>query len=148
MLKLKAMGALLALATLVPLGLMAQGHPHYREALRNLQFARAVLAPGDRGWGPVAEDQRRATAEIDRAIEEVRRAAEMDGRNPNDVPPVDMRWEPHDRLQRASEALRHAREAISQVEMNPAAHMVRDRAYRHIDEAQHALHHAMDRWRH
>lgn len=146
MLRLRATGVLLAVAMAVPATLLAQGHPHYIEALRNLQFARAVLAPGDRGWGPVAADQRRATGEIDRAIEEIRHAVEMDGRNPNDVPPVDMHWEPHDRLQRASDALARAREAISHEEMNPGAHMERDRAYRHIDAAQHALHHAIDTW--
>jgi hypothetical protein len=147
MFRWKIMVPVVALLFAAPLALFAQAHPHYLQALRELQFARAVLAPGDRGWGPVAADQRRATAEIDRAIEELRHAAEMDGRNPNDVPPVDMHWEPRDRMRRASEALGRARDTIGQEEMNPAARMVRDRAFRHIDEAQHALRHAMDSWR-
>ncbi len=148
MLKLKTMGAVLGIALITPLAMMAQHHehPHYMEALRQLHFARALLEPGDRGWGPVAADQQRATAEIDRAIEEIRHAAEMDGRNPNNLPPVDMHWEPRDRIRRSMEALDHARGEISQAEMNPAAHMVRDRAFRHIEEARRALRHAVERW--
>lgn len=146
MLKLKITGAVLALAMTAPLMMMAQAHPHYLHALRDLQFARQVLAEGGHGWGPVAMDQHHAIDEIDRAIGELRHAAEMDGRNPNDVPPVDAHWDPHDRLRRASEALGRAREAIGMEELNPAARMVRDRAYQHIDGAQHALHHAMDTW--
>lgn len=146
MLRFKFAIPVLAVMIAAPIALFAQGHPHYVEALRQLQFARQLLAPGDHGWGPAAADQRRATAEIDRAIQEVRHAAEMDGRNIGGVPPVDMHWEPHDRLRRAMEALGRARDAISQAEMNPAARMVRERAFQHIDEAQHALHHAMDVW--
>src|ERR1700685_765715 len=134
MLKWKLAIPLLAVMVAAPVTVMAQAHPHYLQALRELQFARAVLAPGDHGWGPVAADQPRATGEIDRSVEELRQDAEMEGRNPNDVPPVDMHWEPRDRLRRASEALGRARDAISQEEMNPAARMVRDRAFRHIDE--------------
>ena len=147
MFKMKLTGAVLAVALSTPIALMAQGpHPHYYEALRNLQFARAVLAPGDHGWGPVAMDQRRATGDIDHAIDDLRHALAMDGRNPNDVPPVDMHWEPRDRLRRASEALMHAREAIGQEEFNPGARMARDKAFHNMDDAQRALHHAMEMW--
>ena len=139
-----------AAALLLPLGMTAQDmrgpHPGYGRALENLRYARALLERGDRGWGPVAADQQRATSEIDRAIEELRHAAEADGRNPNAHPPVDANWEPHDRLRRASEALSQARDEISRGEANPGARELRDRAYRHIDDAQRALHHAMENW--
>ncbi len=141
----------MAIASLAPLGVMARQmpgrHPGYVHAVQDLRYARALLDRGDRGWGPVAADQQHATAEIDRAIEELRRAAMDDGRNPNERPRIDMRWEPRDRLRRASEALGDARESISREEDNPGAREMRDRAFHHIEEAQRALHHAMDRWR-
>lgn len=140
-------GAVLAAALLMPFGLMAQPHPHYAHALQDLRYARALLERGDRGWGPVAADQQRATAEIDRAIEEVRHAAMDDGRNPNGHTWINPHMDPHDRLRRASEMLAHARQSISRAEDNPAARDMRNRAYRHIDEAQRALHHAIDTWR-
>lgn len=150
---LKISRAVLTLVLLMPLGIMAQQmpgrHPGYLHALQDLRFARAVLERGGEreGWGPVAADQQRAVGEIERALEEIRRAAMEDGKNPNNHPPIDMRWEPRDRLRRASEALGRAREAINREEDNPEARAMRDRAFRHIDEAQRALHHAMDTWR-
>lgn len=145
---LKASVAVIAAGLLLPLGLMAQGHPHYRRALQDLRFARAVLEQGEGwNWGRAARDQQVALNEIDRAIQEVRRAVAEDGGNMHEHPPVDVHWPARDRLRRAMEALDHARDAISQGEVNPAARGMKDRAYRHIDMARHALRHAMDGWR-
>ena len=138
-----------AAALLLPLGMMAQdehGHEGYGHALQNLRYARALLERGDRGWGPVAADQQRATNQIDRAIEELRRGAETKGRDRNEHPRIDANWESRDRLRRASEALSEARDEIGHDEGDRGARELRERAYRHIDEAQRALHHAMDNW--
>lgn len=139
-----------AAALLLPLGMTAQDmrgqHPGYGHALQNLRYARALLERGDRGWGPVAADQQRATSEIDRAIEELRRGAEADGRNPNEHPRIEQTWEPRDRLRRASEALSEARDELGRGDEDRGGHELRERAERHIDEAQHALHRAMEDW--
>lgn len=144
----KIVSTLVAVSMVLPLAIMAQApgrHPGYVHALGDLRFARAVLERHE-GWGPVAADQQRAAAEIDRAIQELSHAAMADGRNPNEHPPIDMHWEPRDRMHRAMDALGQAREAISREEDNPGARGWRDRAMRHIDMAQRVLGHAMDRW--
>lgn len=89
----------------------------------------------------------RAVAEIDRAIEELRRAAIDDGRNPDRRPEIEERWGGRDRLRRAQEALARAREAIDREEDNPEAREWRNRAYRHIAAARHEVHEAIERWR-
>lgn len=136
--------AVVAVAAAMPFAAMAQRHPGYLHALSDLRFARALLEHGD--WGRVGPDRERAVGEIDRAIEELRRAAMDDGRNPNAHPPVAPGWMPGDRLRRAEEALGRARESISREEDNPAAREWRDRAFRHIDEARRAVHHAIEMW--
>ncbi len=134
----------LAVVLALPLAVMAQRHPGYLHALNDLRFARALLEHGD--WGRVGPDRERAMAEIDRAIEEVRRAAADDGRNPNMMPRIEPGWQPGDRLRRAEEALGRARESISREEDNPAAREMRNRAFRHIEEARRALRHAIGMW--
>jgi hypothetical protein len=142
---LKTAIAVLALVVALPLAVMAQRHPGYLHGLSDLRFARALLEHGD--WGRVGPDRERAIGEIDRAIEELRRAAMDDGKNPDQHPPIEERWEPRDRLHRAEEALGRAREAISREEDNPNAREWRDRAFHHIDEARRAVHHAIEIWR-
>ncbi|MBV9611851.1 MAG: hypothetical protein JO091_05235, partial [Acidobacteriaceae bacterium] len=101
---LKLSRAAVAVTLLLPLGAAAQRHPHYLHAIQDLRYARALLQRGQNwDWGRVAADQRRAIGEVDRAIAELRRAAADDGRNPNDLPPIEMRWQPRDRLHRAAE---------------------------------------------
>lgn len=147
MLKLCTMAAA---ALLLPLGMTAQDmrgpHPGYGRALQNLRYARALLERGDRGWGPVAADQQRATSEIDRAIEELRRGAEAEGRDRDEHPRIEATWEPRDRLRRASEALSQARDELGRGDEDRGGRELRERASRHIEEAQRALHRAMDNW--
>ena len=142
---LKTAIAGLAVVLALPFVVMAQRHPGYGHALSDLRYAHALLEHGD--WGRVGPDREHAIGEIDRAIEELRRAAIDDGRNPEQHPPIEPGWEPRNRLRRAEEALGRAREAISREEDNPAAREWRDRAFHHIDEARRLLHHAIDSWR-
>jgi hypothetical protein len=142
---LKTAVAVLAAVVALPLVVMAQRHPGYLHALSDLRYARALLEHGE--WGAVGPHRERAISEIDRAIEELRRAAMDDGKNPEARPPIEEHWGGRDRLHRAEEALGRAREAISRQEDNPAAREMRNRAYRHIDEARHAIRAAIDGWR-
>jgi hypothetical protein len=135
----------LAVALALPLIVMAQRHPGYLRALSELRFAHALLERGD--WGRVGPEREHAIGEIDGAIEELRRAAMDDGRNPDEHAPIEPGWQPHDRLLRAEEALGRAREAISREEDNPAAREWRNRAFQHIEEARRAVHHAIEMWR-
>jgi len=142
---LKTAIAVLAAVVTLPLAVMAQRHPGYLHALSDLRYARELLEHGE--WGRVGPHREHAISEIDRAIEELRRAAIDDGRNPDRRPPIEERWGPRDRLHRAEEALGRARDSISREEDNPEAREWRDRAYRHIDEARHAVHEAIEAWR-
>ncbi|HEX3681334.1 MAG TPA: hypothetical protein VHU83_02245 [Bryobacteraceae bacterium] len=142
---LKTAIAGLAVVLALPLVVMAQRHPGYLHALSDLRYARALLEHGE--WGRVGPHRERAIGEIDRAIDELRRAAMDDGRNPNEHPPVQESWGPRDRLRRTEEALGRARDSISREEDNPAARQWRDRAFHHIDEARRAVHEAIEAWR-
>lgn len=136
-------------AMLLPLGAQAQmpgRHPGYDHALSDLRYARALLESGPQ-WGRVARDDERAVGEIDRAIEEVKHAAWEDGKNPNAHPPVDAHWLPDERLRRAQDLLGKARHDLDREEDNPSARGLRDRAWMHIDAAQHAVGHALSMWR-
>ena len=140
---------LLFSAVILPAGLWAQApgrHPGYDHALSDLRYARALLEAGPQ-WGHVARDDERAVAEIDRAIQECRRATWEDGRNPNARPAVDAHWLPRERLRRAEDVLSKARHDLDHEEDNPGARGLRDRAWFHIDEAQRAVAHAMSEWR-
>ena len=139
---LKTALAILAAVLALPMAVMAQSHPGYLHALSELRYARALLEHGE--WGGIGPHRERAISEIDRAIEELRRAAIDDGRNPDRHPPIEERWGPRDRLHRTEEVLGRARDMISREEDNPAAREWRDRAYHHIDEARHAVREAIE----
>lgn len=134
----------LAVVLASPLAVMAQRHPGYMHALSDLRYARALLEHGE--WGRVARDQQFAIHEIDRAVDELSRAAADDGKNLGNHPAPDVHWQPHERLPKAEEALDAARRDIDREEDNPAARAWRDRAFHHIDEARHAVHHAIETW--
>ncbi|SRR5579884_1142557 len=146
---LRTSHAVLLTLFMLPIGAGAQmpgRHPGYDRALSDLRYARALLEAGPQ-WGRVARDDERAVAEIDRALQEIRRAAWEDGKNPNAHPPIDAHWLPPERLRRAQDVLSRARHDLDHEEDNPAARGLRDRAWMHIDEAQRAVAHAMSIWR-
>lgn len=107
--------------------------PSYLHALADLRMARALLEhPGEQGGG----DQAQALSEIDRAIDETRRAAVDDGQNAGWNPPVDIRLERHDRLDQARRLLDAAAHDLDGVEDKPEALDWRDSARRHVDQAR------------
>ncbi len=119
-------------------------HPGYLHALTDLRAARWFLyhQPGD---ARVSQSEDVAIIEIDRAIQEVKRAAIEDGKDVNDHPPVDT-FEHGSKLLRAIETLRKARGDISGEEDNPEARDLRRRAFEHIDRAIQAAQKAHADW--
>lgn len=130
--------ATLALALAAPLAAQADQpgkHPAYLHALSDLRNARANLEkrPGD---AQVKWDEKVAIAEIDAAINEIKKAAIDDGKNLNDHPPVDFTANYWGRLHKASEALHAAHNDTKQEEDNDYTRGLQHRALQHIDGAQ------------
>lgn len=114
----------------------AQGEPHpaYLHALSDLRAARWMIEhrPGD--WARL-DDEVVAVREIDAAISEIKKASIDDGKDLNDHPAVDEKNDHKGRLHDAEDLLKKARADISETEDNGFAHGLRNRAWKHIDEA-------------
>ncbi len=134
-LALAAFGALVALAA--PLAASADipgPHPAYIHAMRDLRYARFLLArPSATN---VTRPEYAAVGEIDRALFEITRAAIDDGKNIYAYEPADAGLDRHGRLRRALELLHGARhDLVVNGESDPAAIGWRNGAFRHIDAA-------------
>jgi hypothetical protein len=118
-------------------------HPAYLHALTDLRHARAHLenlAPTHH----MDKEEQHAIEEIDKAIDEIKRAAIDDGKNLNDHPPVDARMDRTGRFHRAQELLGKAHEDIAREEDDPRVRGLRNRAIHHIDEAQKIVAHLVE----
>src|ERR1700749_4176511 len=109
--KLRRSLALASMLTILPLVSMADlpgKHPYYLHALSDLRTARWLLEhrPGD---AAVSAHESEAIGEIDRAIEEIRRAAIDDGKNIHDHPVADSPTDYRGRLHKAADLLRRVR---------------------------------------
>ncbi len=128
-----------AIAFLLPFtsqNVRAQGrHPAYLHALSDLRDARAHLQRPD--GGALHAEESAAIAEIDHAIDEIKRAAMDDGKNIADRAPVDAHKPWVGRLHDARELLDKAHHDIEKEEDNPQARGLRDRVISHIDRAHH-----------
>jgi hypothetical protein len=116
---------------------MPAQHPAYLHALSDLREARAHLerprnyfAPRGANW-----DEHVAVAEIDQAIDEIKRAAIWDGKPLSDHPPVDASMDWRGRIHRSLELLREADRDISQAEDNPSVRGLQQRARAHVQSA-------------
>jgi hypothetical protein len=109
-------------------------HPAYLHALSDLRAARHFLNDGWAFEGVRREDNE-AIAQIDRAIEEIKRAAIDDGKGVNDPFPLDRHMNPHDRFRKANDLLAAAHRDLEHAEDVPQARGLRDRAIGHIDQA-------------
>jgi hypothetical protein len=134
-----------AVALLLVLGAQAspapERHPAYLHALSDLRFARAHLERPD--GGALRHQESDAIHEIDRAIDEIKKAAYDDGKNLNDHPPVDAHMEWGGRLHKSLELINKAHHDIEKEEDDPAAIGLRDRALEHIDKAHHHVEEAI-----
>jgi len=120
-------------------------HPGYLHAISDLRYARALLWRED--WRDVMRDQRAAIEEIDRAIDEAKRAAIDDGRNLNDHPPVDTRLGWEGRFHKVMELLDSAQRDLSREEDNRYAAGWRAVSMGHVQRAREFVVRAMrDSW--
>jgi hypothetical protein len=108
-------------------------HPAYLHALSDLRNARFNLAR--RGGDPDMKwDEHVAIETIDRAINEIKRAAIDDGKSLDDHPPVDA--EPRaGRLHKALASLHAAHDDVDREEDNAFASGLKARAVHHIEDA-------------
>src|SRR5580658_1263201 len=117
-----------------PLSPQAQAHPSYLHALSDLRNARWNLER--KGGDPVMKwDEHRSIEAIDRAINDIKKAAIDDGKNLQDHPLVDASEPRAGRLHKALAALQAARSDVSQEEDNAFADGLRARGIKNIDEA-------------
>ena len=134
------------LAPAPPMGASYGGaHPRYLHAISDLRYARALLYRSD--WRDVMRDQRHAVEEIDRAIDEAKRAAIEDGKNIDDHPPIDVRTGWEGRFRQAMDLLDSALRDLSSEEDNRDAAAWRSAARGHVQAARDSVTRAMrDSW--
>ena len=112
-----------------------EDHPYYLHALSDLRAARWMIEhqPGNSQRNM---DEANAIKEIDGAINEIKEASIDDKKNINDKPPVDEKPDHIGRLHDALDFLKKAKEDIDHEEDNSFARGLRNRSYKHIDEAR------------
>jgi hypothetical protein len=117
-------------------------HPYYLRALSDLRAARWLIEhrPGN---PMVRDDENVAIAEIDATINEIKRAAIVDGKDTRDHPPVDETPDRNGRLHHAKDLLNQVYSDIARDEDDPITRGIRDQALHHLDEAIHATQRAL-----
>lgn len=121
---------------------MPEAHPAYLHALTDLRHARALLekpARPDIKW-----DEQNGIREIDAALKEIRDASIDDGKNLNEHPPIDAKWNHRDRLREAMNLLGKSAKDIEEREDDKFARGLRNRAVGHIRNAEHAVKEAIE----
>jgi hypothetical protein len=109
-------------------------HPAYLHALSNLRYARALLERPD--GGALHEQEREARHDLDKAIDEIKRAAINDGKNLNEHPPVERTLPWAGRLHKALELIDAAHNDVAREEDDPRSQGLQARAIAHIDRAR------------
>jgi hypothetical protein len=117
-------------------------HPAYLHALTDLRDARAHLEHFSSD--PVDHAEESAISNIDKAINEIKHAAIMDGKDIQDHMPVDAHLMRRDRFRKAMELLDKAQHDVSGEEDQPDTRGLQMRVIHHIDAARHDVHHAID----
>ncbi|HEY8025987.1 MAG TPA: hypothetical protein VIF60_15580 [Burkholderiaceae bacterium] len=135
--KLKLVTTALLFASILPLTACADlpgEHPGYLHALTDLRDARWNLEhrPGD---AAVSTNEDVAIVEIDRAIDDVKKAARRDGKDMDYHPPEDARLNRAGRLHHAVELLNKAHNDLAREEDNPDAREPKHHALEHLDRA-------------
>jgi hypothetical protein len=116
-------------------------HPAYLHALSDLRDARAHLEHFSSD--PVDQQEDHAIVEIDKAINEIKHAAIMDGKDIQDHMPVDAHMVRKGRFHKAMELLDKAKRDVSGEEDQPDTQGLQLRVIHHIDEARHSVAHAI-----
>jgi hypothetical protein len=134
-----------AIAVLIPFtsqNVRAQGkHPAYLHALSDLRDARAHLQRPD--GGALHAEERAAVEDINRAIDEIKKASIDDGKNIDDHVHIDAHLPWAGRLHKARDLLDKAHHDVSEEEDNPATRGLQARVIAHIDRAHHHVDEAL-----
>jgi hypothetical protein len=117
-------------------------HPAYLHALSDLRDARAHLER--LASEPVNQEEDHAIVAIDKAIDEIKRAAIMDGKNVGDHMPVDAHMPLRGRFHKALDLLNRAQADVSGEEDQPDTQGLQMRVIHHIDEARRSVRHAIE----
>ena len=117
-------------------------HPAYLHALSDLRDARAHLER--LASEPVNQEEDHAIVAIDKAIDEIKRAAIMDGKNIGDHMPVDAHMPLRGRFHKALDLLNRAQADVSGEEDQPDTQGLQMRVIHHIDEARRSVRHAIE----
>jgi hypothetical protein len=115
--------------------------PDYLQALGDLRDARQHLEHF--GNEPADHQAERAIFEIDRAINEIKHAAAMNGNDAENHLPGDTHLVRNGRFHKAMELLDRARRHVAGEEVEPDAQALQLRVMHHIEEAQHEVARAM-----
>jgi tetratricopeptide (TPR) repeat protein len=110
-----------------------QGHPAYLHALSDLRDARAHLERPNHG--ELRQQEKDAIKEIDKAIDEIKKASIDDGKDISDHVPVDAHLPWDGRLHKALDLLDKAHNDIAKEEDDRFAVGLQQRAMDHIDKA-------------
>jgi hypothetical protein len=117
-------------------------HPAYLHAITDLRDARANLE--HLSSDPVDHREEHAIENIDRALDEIKRAAIMDGKDIKDHMPVDAHLMRRDRFHKAMELLDKAKADVMGEEDQPDTRGLQMRVINHINAARHDVHEAID----
>jgi hypothetical protein len=117
-------------------------HPAYLHALTDLRDARAHLERFSSDQ--VNEEEEHAIHNIDLAINDIKQAAIMDGKNIQDHMPVDAHLKRRDRFVKAMELLDKAKRDVSGEEDQPDTQGLQLRVLHHIDDAKRSVEHAIE----
>jgi len=109
-------------------------HPYYLHALSDLRAARWMIQHRPGNWVQ-SMDEMNAIKQIDAAINDLKQAAIDDGKNIDDHPQLDERNDHNGRLHEAVDFLKKAHEDVNHEEDNNFARGIRNRSFKHIDEA-------------
>jgi hypothetical protein len=112
-------------------------HPQYLHVLGDLRDAREHLEHF--GSEPVDARAERAIFQIDRAINEIRRDAVMNGNDIENHVPVDTHQVRNGRFHKAMDLLDKAKRDAAGQEDQPDAQALQQRVMRHIEEARHEV---------
>jgi hypothetical protein len=125
-----ALAAVAVFATATPA--RAQQEPHYLQALTELRTARDYFSYDIGKYGP---ERHHIVVEINKAIDEIKRAAWDDGKNTKFAGPGQAAngWAP---MHYGFNALKAARNHVVQGVDTPQNTGLRERALQHIDQAQ------------
>ncbi len=142
MMKLAAVAGFAMLAGVTAFADTPGRHPAYLHALSDLRDARAHLEHQGSDPGDHAEEA--AISNIDKALDEIKRAAIMDGKDIHDHMPVDAHLLRRDRFRQAMEILDKAKADVSSEEDQPDTKGLQKRVINLINAARHDTHFAID----